>query len=383
MITFIPGRPNQLLLNPKMSVEEKKVLAELSEKFAESVSPTDFFLIASSGSSKTSGESVKLIALSYTAILNSANRFNRFFKAGIADAWGLVLPTFHVAGLAILARAHLVGAKVFEASWQPENLKEWSAQNEIAFMSFVPAQVYDLVQRKITPAVHIKKVFVGAGHLNPNLKAEFIQLGWPVVETYGMTETASMIAVREGKAKFFTLLPGVEVHSVEGLLHVQCDSLAHSAVQKKQDQLKLSPFSKEGFQTQDQIRLHAEGLEFLGRSSEYFKILGEGVSLLELRSKLEGIALAFNLTPSQIYLMVVDDSRLENLLVLVVENSVESKVAEHLVIQFNQSVRAYERIHKLVRLEKIPLTELGKVKVSDLKQDVLNEINRRSNDKKI
>ena len=62
----------------------------------------------------------------------------------------------------------------------------------------------------------LKKVFVGAGALNPALKNKFLNLGWPAVETYGMTETVSHIALKRlnGKEKtdYYKVLKGVEIN---------------------------------------------------------------------------------------------------------------------------------------------------------------------------
>ena len=148
MISLQPLTPNQLLLNPKSPIEEKNVLLELKHKFELQFADKDFFLIPSSGSSKNESESVKLIAISLQAILNSAARFNDYFKVEATPVWGLVLPTFHVAGLAILARAHLAKAQVVSINWIPEKMQSWLDMHAVTFLSLVPAQVYDLVQLK-------------------------------------------------------------------------------------------------------------------------------------------------------------------------------------------------------------------------------------------
>ena len=383
MISFKPHLPNQLLLNPKLPNAERNILVELKEKFESRFSHSGFFLIASSGSSKRESESVKLISISHEAILNSARRFNQFFGAERHDIWGLVLPTFHVAGLSVLARAFLVSAQVVMTDWTADNMENWLKLNSISFLSLVPAQVYDLVQRKIQAPLTIKKVFVGAGALSTSLRADFRKLGWPVVETYGMTETCSMIAIRENQRKEFSLLPGVRVQCEEGFLKISCDSLAHSAIQKKQGDSIVTLFASDWLLTEDRARVSNEGIEFLGRSSEYIKVLGEGVSLPELREKLDEISLSNNRGFGERYLFSVADERTENLLVLVVQNTVPEDVAEKLVAEFNRVVRGYEKIHKVVRVAQIPLTNLGKIKIEDLKVQVMKQLSRRLDDKKV
>jgi O-succinylbenzoic acid--CoA ligase len=364
---------NQLLLNPKLSEEEKEVFVELKESFEWSYEEPGFFFVASSGSSKKENESAKLIALSHGAMMNSARRFNQYFQARPEDSWGLVLPKFHVAGLSVLMRAELAKAKVFEAEWVPAKMESWLIENKIAFISVVPAQVHDLVQLKVKAPAGLKKVFVGAGSMNASLREDFLKLSWPVVETYGMTETCSMIAVKE-KHEMFRVLPGVEVKTEKGLLQIRCDSKAFASIQKKQDHIEVIRFDDEWLSTEDQAEIEGDFLKFKGRASEYVKVLGEGVSLLELRSKLDPIALSLNIGITKKHLLALEDQRRENSLVLAVEKAVDPGLADRLVQQFNQVVRGYEKIQKLVTVERIPLTDLGKVRAEDLKKLILKNI---------
>lgn len=372
-IQFEAGFKNQLLLNPKMSVQEQNTFIELKNCFERNYSVEDFFFIASSGSSKKENESAKLVALTLKAVLNSAKRFNLYYQIIKSDTWGLVLPTFHVAGLSVCARAYLTQSEVHSTNWTPEKLKSWLEAHRISYLSLVPTQVYDLVQLQVKANTSLKKVFVGGGVLAVTLRQKFIALGWPLVETYGMTETGSMIAVKENDDKF-QILPGVKVKAEDEFLQIQCDSIAFATIQKKQDQINITLF-KNWLVTEDRVKIDGHTLQFLGRSGDYIKISGEGVSMPELREKLDQISDQLNIKPSHKYLQSVVDARLENTLVLIVENSVNEDLAARLISEFNKVVRPYEKIHKLVQIEKIPLTELGKIK--------LDELRRSLNDKKI
>src|SRR5947209_7140162 len=94
--------------------------------------------VATSG---TTGD-VKLVALSKDAILASAAAVNVRLGAGRDDVWCCVLPTFHVGGLGIHARAYLSGARVVTMRWDPQAFVR--AGSTLA--SLVPAQVHDLVR---------------------------------------------------------------------------------------------------------------------------------------------------------------------------------------------------------------------------------------------
>ncbi|HWW62118.1 MAG TPA: AMP-binding protein, partial [Thermoanaerobaculia bacterium] len=128
-----------LLLNPRMPAEERTRLEQLAARF----SLPAHVLLATSG---TTG-SLKLTALSKKALLASAAAVNRHLESTSADVWLCVLPTFHVGGLGIHARAFLSGARV---------VTEWS--DEVTLASLVPAQVSDLVRGGARPPSSLRAV---------------------------------------------------------------------------------------------------------------------------------------------------------------------------------------------------------------------------------
>lgn len=379
MISFNFNSENQLLLNPKLTRNEKEVLVELKNEFDLKVTSKNHFLIASSGSSQKSNTSVKLIALHIDKVLNSARRFNEYYKTNEKDHWGLVLPDYHVAGLGVRARAFLSGAEVFVQDWDVSGLASWICENKIRYISMVPAQIFDLVQEKICAPEEFKKIFVGAGTLNEELRDQAMQLGWPIVETYGMTETSSMIAVKEGE--FFYILPGVEVKTDADLLSIKCNSLLTATIQKIDDKILINFVHENSwYQTQDCIELfkfeEKQYLRFLGRRTDYIKILGEGVSLAELRNELSKLALLKNLNNLQFELVAVEDARTGYKLVLAVENTAHMRQASELIDLFNKTCRPYEKITQSVVVGQIPRTELGKLKVEELKHIVKEELKK-------
>lgn len=369
---------NQLLVNPKLGSEERKIFECMQEYFEKKFGQNGFIFVPSSGSSKSEGESAKLIALTRDAVANSAERFNQYFRATSDDNWGLVLPTFHVAGLSILARANLVKARVYKSDWSPAQMQEWFEKNQIAFLSLVPTQVHDLVIRRVKAPSSLKKVFVGGGALQSALRDQFLRLSWPLVETYGMTETCSMIAVKEGELSF-KVMPGVEVFTEDGVLRIKCNSVAHSSIQMKNGKIQIQHFESGWVHTEDQVQIEkredAIYLQFLGRATDYIKIMGEGVSLLELRDKLDKLASEIEVQSQQKFLLSVPDARQENAMVLVIEKAMDIELADRLVQRFNEVVRGYERIHKIVRVDQIPFSDLGKVKAGELKEIVLKNLN--------
>ena len=391
LFDFSQTAHNQLLINPRLSEAEKKNLFFLQKGFENKFTKENHFLVPSSGSSQKSDESVKLIVLHREAILNSARRFNDFFQAQSNESWGLVLPTHHVAGLGVMARAHLAEASVFQMTWQADLMFDWLSKNKICFLSLVPSQVFDLVTQQISAPKCIRKVLVGAGSLQPELKQQAMALGWPIVETYGMTETASMIAVKEAtlNQKDFYLLPGVEVRvGSNQLLQIKCNSLLNQAIQLNNNQVTFLESTAEGwFQTQDRVELmtgpKSTQLRFLGRENDYIKILGEGVSLLELRSLIERLALDLKIYLNEFVLLPWPDVRSENKIILVYEDLKLENNISNLQNEFNKQVRPYEKIKNIYKLNKLPRTELGKIKLEQLKAELAHLLKDENYDKKI
>lgn len=375
MITFDEGGPNQLLMNLRLPEAEKAVIRKLQLGFESKFAKSGYFLIASSGSTQNINSSVKLVALSVKAVLNSAFRFNRHFAAGETDHWGLVLPKFHVAGLGIFARAKLAGARVLEREWQVKDFSDWILTNEIKFISLVPAQIFDLVNSAIEAPPGLRAVIVGAGALDHELRTMALALKWPLTETYGMTETASMIAVK--KQDYFYALPGVEIKTEAGILNVKCNSLLSATIQEVEDDIIITEFKEnDWFSTDDLAEMTNAGFRFLGRRGEYIKILGEGVSLSDLRSKWAQLACANGHNPALFELIALEDSRAGFQLIATVEAAETAEKCRKLINFYNLNCRPYEKIAKCVVVGQIPRTAIGKLKTEDLKRIVKEAITK-------
>lgn len=378
MISFNSKSKNQLLVNPKITEEEKATLIELQHEFEREFGPDDYVLVPSSGSSRKATQSVKLIALKISSVLNSANRVNLYIKATEQDHWGLVLPEFHVAGLGVFARAYLTQAKVVKLDWNMATITKQIEDNNIRYISMVPTQIFDLVEAQISAPVRLKKVFVGGGFLTADLKEKAEKLSWPLAETYGMTETSSMIAVKEKGDEWFRLMDNVDVKVENSLLHLHCDSLLTATVQKNDKKIEIQYYDNGSwYPTEDQVELKTYQsniyLKPIGRRGDYVKVLGEGVSLSELRSQLVEIASQLQVKFSQIEITAIPDERKENELLLVFEESVSEAMRLKIQSIFNQKCRPYEKIHKIFILRQIPRTDLGKLKSDELNRIIIEK----------
>lgn len=360
---FTENAKNQLLVNPKATKQEKNDLIFLQFEFEKVYGDKGYFLVPSSGSSKGENDSVKLVALSQAAVLNSAKRINKFFNLTADLNWGLVLPSFHVAGLGVYARAFCSSAAVYQTDWNPQNLQAWIAENKIHLMSLVPTQIFDIVQKQIICPDHMKTVFVGAASLSADLKTKALELKWPIVETYGMSETASMIAVK--LIDKLQVLPGVEVVAYKEKLKIKCDSLMTCSIQKKNDQVVMTGLENDWLLTEDRVEIKVGSgatryLNLLGRDTDFIKINGEGVSLTQLRQLITHT--------HSITILALPHQRTGFEVVMVCEETVSREHIKNVVRNLNSKVRPFENVKKVYTVEHIPRSELGKIQYKSLEE---------------
>ncbi|HEU4888396.1 MAG TPA: AMP-binding protein, partial [Thermoanaerobaculia bacterium] len=191
---------SHVLLNPRMPADEQARLRSFVTDL-----PGHLWL-ATSG---TTG-ALKLAALSKEAMLASAAAVNRHLEASASDVWGSVLPSFHVGGLGIFARAFLSGGRVVRRSWDAQT---FAADREMTLASLVPAQVSDLVRLRLPSPANLRAVVVGGGALLDAHYCDARALGWPLLSSYGMTETCSQVATATLASPELMLLDHLEART--------------------------------------------------------------------------------------------------------------------------------------------------------------------------
>ncbi|MFM8808507.1 MAG: AMP-binding protein [Chthoniobacterales bacterium] len=274
-----------LLLNPRSdpALRERILSADFPDL-------PDHIWIASSG---TSGR-VKTVALSRAAIEASAAAVNRHLRVGPADRWINPLPIFHVGGLGIVARAALsqTPCHSFE-KWSPEEFVRRAADCGATLSSLVPTQVHDLVNAQLRCPQNLRAIVVGGGALDESLRVRAAQLGWPLLPSYGMTETASQVATAKPGVNEFTWLPLLDHVEArvgdDGVLELRGPSLLTGWMLFGPDGSSRweDPKIDGWFRTSDRVELRDGKLLFLGRADDLIKIRGELVDVAALERELQ------------------------------------------------------------------------------------------------
>jgi O-succinylbenzoic acid--CoA ligase len=206
--------------------------------------PTDidpdrlFSIVQTSGSE---GEP-KGVCLTYRHHLASA--FASALNLGVQpdDRWLLNLPLDRIGGLAIVMRAAIYGTSVvvhdrFDATATWQSLRH-DRITQLSLVATTLRRLLDSAPDQMCPA-HVRTVMVGGGPVSVSLIDEARERGFPILPTYGLTETSSQIA---------TLSPVAP----ESKRYTAGTSLALSAIEIRDDEGRALPCGSEG-------RIHVRG----------------------------------------------------------------------------------------------------------------------------
>ena len=303
---------------------------------------------------RTSGSTglMKWIALSRAALQWSAERVVDYLKITPEDNLALALPVHHVGGFGLVARAQVAHCCLseFAERWSPEGFGDFCEQEKVTLTSLVPTQVRDLVAAGKSAPGSLRAAIVGGGSCSPDLATEARALGWPILASYGMTETASQIATQvSGSEGDLPLIPGWEARIENQRLAVRGEGLLSGIVTSSDSSFELNDPKKEGwFLTSDLAQITENGIRILGRHDRRVKILGELVDL----DALEKFWLQKTGGPAAV-IAIPDKRRGQNLHLFL-----EEKAA---VEGINQSLPGPERVHSWTYRKPLARTPLGKL----------------------
>lgn len=156
----------------------------------------------------------KQISLSKNTLRASAQKTLQFFKLKPGATALLCLPVKFIAGKLMLVRA-IEGALNLIVT-EPELNPLLQLKNEkINFAALIPSQLWSILQneKSATALKKINHLLIGGGDLMPKLKDSLKNFKKPVYLSFGMTETATHIALRQvagpNPDSHFTALKGV------------------------------------------------------------------------------------------------------------------------------------------------------------------------------
>lgn len=314
--------------------------------------------------------------------VNEALQFTR------NDTWGLVLPLFHVGGLSIIFRALFAEAGIVVLpTFDVTKLNSIINQALISHLSLVPTMLSELLsERNGQPFPNtLKCIQVSGAHCPGRLLEQSLALQAPLVISYGMTELSSTaVCTRIGQKLTAGMvgkpLRGVEVEivpeaSVPGRDNKAAHQTLHGIVAVRGDIVASDCLGAptttaqnvgDGwFLTGDLGRFDEDGnLILFGRNDDVIISGGENVHLADI----EAAASCYPGLVSAAAIGVSDSKWGERPILIAQPASSTSFDAENLRQFLAAELGRYQLPDKIVLVEKMPLTETGKIDYAKLRQ---------------
>lgn len=338
----IPTRSVEVQNDLTLADWQKELFQFLNEWFSDS----DVVMAQTSGST---GEP-KPIEMPKSLMRKSAERTIRYFGLKEGDRLLLSLSCRYIAGKMMVVRA-IVG-QMNLVTIDPAGNFDLLANERFDFGAVVPNQVFKMLEQPSgkEKLENINNLLIGGSAISTEMESLVATFRNRVVLTYGMTETASHIAIRElsgtRRSDIYRCLQGITVDSNAG----GCLQIHH-------------PEFREPLQTNDLADvLSPETFRILGRADSV--IVSGGLKFVPeaLEKKLEAVVL------QRFVISSVPDRKLGEKLVLVIEGTAFDT---HLLqTQIKSLFSPYERPKAIVFMEKFPETPSGKIKRNEVKKRI-------------
>jgi O-succinylbenzoic acid--CoA ligase len=335
---------SSIAVDPTKHEWEKELYLFLNEWFSDS----DFVLAQTSGST---GEP-KSIELPKSILIKSAERTIKYFELKKNDRILLSLPCRYIAGKMMVVRAIVGQLNLIPAD--PASNFDFLRNETFDFGAMVPNQVFKILEQSSgkEKLQNIRNLLIGGSAISSALEAQIGKLSNRVVLTYGMTETASHIAIRElsgdRKTDFYQCLSGITVC----LNDSECL------------QIHLPELS-EPLQTNDLAELQSKtSFRIRGRADSVIISGGIKYSPEAIEKKLEA---AIN---ERFVISSVPDEKLGEKLVLVIEG--KTLQTNHILKKLQELLLPYEKPKSIAFLTQFPETTSGKIKRNEIRQAIRN-----------
>jgi len=327
---------------PQLPEWKRELYTFLKEWF----SPSDFIEARTSGSTGTP----QTIRLPKTTMQRSAGRTIEYFGLQTGNRILLSLPCRFIAGKMMVVRA-IIG-QMDLITVDPSSDFDLLIDETFDFGAMVPNQVFKLLESPTGQAKieNIRNLLIGGSSIPANLETQIIQLTNRVVSTYGMTETASHIAIRELSGEYrsdiYRCLQGISVET--GL----------------NDCLQIHDFElTEPIHTKDIAEIISpKSFRILGRIDDV--IISGGIKYWP--EKIEKTLLSA--IHERFVISSLPDEKLGEKLVLVIEG--KSTDIDFLNKKMTETLPSFDRPKAIYFLEKLPETPNGKLKRNEIKETI-------------
>lgn len=327
----------------------------------------------------------KLAQLSFNNLYSSFISANSFINHNEKDKWLATLPFYHIGGFSIITRSFIAGTilSIPKSLKEVELIKSFNRFHP-SLISMVPTQLKRLLDNKIRPWKQLRIIFIGGGPANEKLIQQAIDNNYPIVIVYGSTETSSMVTfcstenivkngISAGKPLENVKIEIVNSEDVElpkneiGKIVIKSKSVADSYL----NSLEPKSIRNGKYYSNDLGKVDDNGnLHIIGREDDIIISGGENISLSEIKNLISDKFSFNNFTTlaikdkkwGQSYLLIIEAEKS-----VIIKNEVEK------VLKSN--IGKYKLPKKIIFMNEIPRTELGKIKKNELMHELkLNDL---------
>lgn len=324
----------------------------------------DSLIVFSSG---TSGNSkVKCFQHSKQNLIRKSKIINQVFNIGAEDRFITSLPKIHIGGYSIFLRSACAQATLIEDSskWSPVKFYEKLVKENITILSLVPTQLHDLISMGYKSPKSLRIVYLGGDKVSPTILDKAIDLGWPIVLCYGMTESASQIAYKmvgdTGTNEFLQLYPEHNIIKNTAGYELNSPFVCSRSFVSYDDKIEITNYNN--FLLEDNIELiekdDIQYIKILGRKGRDFNYKGKLYNLDELHKNVSHILDEYDLFNSVLF-TTIDDLRTGKKLGIKLLKGFEYE--KELIDKLNDSLMN-PQICFVEYYDEKNLTELGKVR---------------------
>ena len=273
--------------------------------------------------------------------VNSAIATGTFFELPSETRALLCLPASYIAGKMMLVRAIILGWDLYIKAPEKDAITKYDRDYD--FVAMVPYQVH----YSLKSLNKIKKLIIGGGAISVDLNDQLQHVDTEVFATYGMTETITHIAVRRinglAKSDYYNALPNVKF-SLD-----KRDCLV----------IEASEVSDDKVVTNDLVKIISpSSFQYLGRIDNVVNSGGVKLFPEQIEAKLA------KFIDVQFIIASEKNQTLGEQLILILEED-SSELIPDIKTAFS-TLSNYERPKKVYSFSKFPFTETGKIKRSEL-----------------
>lgn len=301
--------------------------------------PSSFIEVETSGSTG----SPKSIKLEKSFLRESALRTIDFFRLTEKSLLHSCISPDFIGGKMMAVRAALAGALL---SWEiPSNspLIGFSQDKCIDLLAVVPSQMEFIIDR-INSLPRINNIIVGGAPISYRLKEKISSSGLNVYETYGMTETASHIALRKVSSEKipFKTLPGITVALTNsGTLSITFDN---GTVVETNDLAEIISPSE---------------FYITGRRDLVINSGGKKINPIDFENSVS------HLIPTPFMISSLPDEKWGEKIVMLIQNygntDSQEKFKSLLILYLKNELKGWQIPKEIFFVNKIPLTSNGKI----------------------